>query len=387
MIARACRGRRARARSARRGRAARRRAGQLPALCSVTPTARRRSSAASPRPRRRTIVRTSSRSGPRAGRSRRRRVRARSGRPRPRRAARRTRRRPSVIATAGTLHVADRGELERGTTARRSRARSGSRTTRAGRAGRRGRATKTSARAGRVAASHLRQPEPRVQRGQDEDQRERVCCQRRATRRRRARAARPSRRRAARRRATGRRGTSRWRATIQPASTTTPSAEQREHGPVAGRRRVGVRRPRQRRSGHAPSSAEARRRRARRRARSRGGCAGCAPRAASGMPRRRQWAKRSTAPTRNGMSSADQQQLDRPAADDPVAGPDEARRPLRELEPWSSEPRSSCAARPIASSRPRVERERRSVNASGGRSPAVVRVIAGMPRATNGPCS
>ncbi len=61
--------------------------------------------------------------------------------------------------------------------------------------------------------------------------------------------------------------------------------------------------------------------------------------------------------------------------------------PRSSSTPWSSEPMSSCAARPSWVRRVRSRAPGRSVNDAGGRSPPVVTVTAGIPRATNGPCS
>ena len=59
--------------------------------------------------------------------------------------------------------------------------------------------------------------------------------------------------------------------------------------------------------------------------------------------------------------------------------------PCASSRPWSSDPTSCWAARPISPMRVVESVLLRSVNDSGGRAPAVVIVNAGMPRATNGP--
>ena len=213
---------------------------------------------------------------------------------------------------------------------RRSRDRSGSPASRAGAAGP-ARPSREDERARRSApASHLRQPEPRVQRGQHEDERERVRCQneQRDETEREQRdglageqllgADRASRHEPlARRRATRAEQRERTRSARAPASCRPPATP----GSAVARRRRARRRSRRNR-----------RTRARRRARSRAGCGARRAAGPSGIRRRRQCAKRSTAPTKNGIRSAGEQQLDRPAADDARAGPDVARRPLGQLE-------------------------------------------------------
>ena len=84
----------------------------------------------------------------------------------------------------------------------------------------------------------------------------------------------------------------------------------------------------------------------------------------------------------------DQHQLDRPAADPPVADPDVARRSLGDLEPLVERAEQLLRGAAhlhelrVAGQAPPV-----SPKADGGRLPPVVSVIAGTPRARNGPCS
>ena len=98
-------------------------------------------------------------------------------------------------------------------------------------------------------------------------------------------------------------------------------------------------------------------------------------------------ARRGRPPTaRNGSSAAISTSSIAQPRHDPRAEVDVAGRSRRELErPASSEPRSSCAARPIWPSRVASSRAGWSANAVGGRSPPVVSVIAGMPRASERP--
>ena len=231
------------------------------------------------------------------------------------------------------------------------------------------------------------QPEPGVQRRQDEDQRERVCCQDEQRDDAQRRAVRPSRPRAAR--PVSRGGGARAGA-ARRSSRASDDGEPDQRDARASRRRWPCRgRAAAARAGRPGAREHGRRRtRDRRRARTRARLRRLRAAGARRMPRRRQWAKRSTAPTRNGMSSPIRSSCDGPAADDPVARPDERRRPLRQLRALVE--RADQVSAPRGPSRPAAPRSsdgRRSVNASGGRSPAVVRVSAGMPRATNGPCS
>ena len=89
-----------------------------------------------------------------------------------------------------------------------------------------------------------------------------------------------------------------------------------------------------------------------------------------------------------GQQRRDQHELDRPAPDDAIPEPDVARRPLRELEPLVERAEQLLRG---AADRPEplhVERLGHVGERVGGsRSPAVVIVTAGMPRATNGACS
>ena len=297
---------------------------------------------------------------------RRRRIRARSGPRRRRRAARAHAAPPSAIATAGDLHVADRDQLEQIPRRVEARGRTGSRTTTISRSARRARRGRRATRAGALAAANLRQPEPRVHGGQEEDQRERVCCQNEQ----RDDAEREQRRRLARellvrrdRRGAGRAGAAR-RASRRARRDRAPSSATTGQSPDACRSRASAAAAPPVRPGAEPRGT--RRRRARRRARRRGGCAGCAPRAASGIPRRRQWAKRSTTRDEERDQQAEQEQLDRPAADDPVARPDEARRSLRELRgPGRASRRAPGRRGPSRRVAPCRAASARSVNASG----------------------
>ena len=88
---------------------------------------------------------------------------------------------------------------------------------------------------------------------------------------------------------------------------------------------------------------------------------------------------------REGQQRGEQHELDRPAADEARADVDVARRTLLELEAGVERADRLCAARPSSSSRCGCSCA--SANARAGRSGTVVSVTAGMPRATNGPCS
>ena len=226
-----------------------------------------------------------------------------------------------------------------------------------------------------------------MQRGQHEDERERVCCQneQRDEPEREQRDGLAGEQLVRRRsRAAGRAGGARR---SSPAPTSAASAISASTGQSPAAADAGFGRPRSARSA-TRRSLGSRRTRGRRRARSR---AGCAERATAGPKR-----DAPAAAVREEIDGADEerdqqrreQQLDRPAAHDPHAGPDEARRALRQLEALVERAERAAArrGRAPASCAP-SSAAGRSVNASGGRSPAVVSVSAGTPRATNGPCS
>ena len=83
----------------------------------------------------------------------------------------------------------------------------------------------------------------------------------------------------------------------------------------------------------------------------------------------------------------DQDELDRPAPDDPATDPDVARTSRGRARGPASEPISCWAAAPSWPSRVESRPSIASPKAAGGRLPPVVIVTAGIPAATNGPCS
>ena len=114
------------------------------------------------------------------------------------------------------------------------------------------------------------------------------------------------------------------------------------------------------------------------------GCGGCArrERAESSSPAAGEEVDRSD---RERQERSQEHELHRPAADEARSDVDVARRTLRELEA-GVERADQVLGRPAELAQPRGA-ERASANARDGRSVTVVSVSAGMPRATNGPCS
>ena len=253
----------------------------------------------------------------------------------------------NVIATAGTPIVAEDGQLER--VPRRVEPEPDAKRERAEQQRRPAEAEREDDRAGRPPPGpHLRQPEPGVQRRQDEDQRKWVCCQNEQ----RDEPEREQRRRLPREQFVGADRPSRH----EPVTSDDPAdpgdgaeGDQRQHRPVAGERRGGVRRtgrpagpgaePAEAVEGEPEKEPEAE-------------PAAQLPRspACSRIRRRRQWANRSTTPTKNGIRSA--------ASSSSIAQPRTTRLPAQtklvvpcvSSRPWSSEPRSCCAVRPSAAS-------------------------------------
>ena len=250
---------------------------------------------------------------------------ARSGRPREPRAAPRSASHANDEATA-IQGRSRRRRARAGTTARRARARAGSRRRAAGqRAGE----------AERRAAPHASGPvawtaEARARHGATAAGRSARTC---SSRRRAARSG----EREQRDRVPGellllparRRGSRRSRATSQPTSSSTPSTPSTagqgssRPGPAAAVAPRPVGKTPSREAQNTSATANTQKRAGWRRLRAAG---------ASGIRCRRQSANRSTVPIEKRQQRRDQDELDRPAADDARAEVDVARRPLCELE-------------------------------------------------------
>ena len=170
------------------------------------------------------------------------------------------------------------------------------------------------------------------------------------------------------------------RAAASTARRTRPST-----GQCAAARDSRVERARRRRPARRRRSAKEHEDRGRPRARSRAGCRSCAERGRERDPPPAAAREEVDRGDDERQQHRDQHELDRPAADEPLAEVDVARRALRRaraLVERADELLGGAAdvGQPLRGrAAPGV-----SPNAAGGRSPAVVSVIAGMPRATSG---
>ncbi len=237
-------------------------------------------------------------------------------------------------------------------------------------------ASRTSSAAGPRRCRTMRQPEPRVHRRQEEEERIRVRCQNEQRDDAQARAAPPSGRRAARRRRRGAAARAAAARGARPGATRVPARAARARAscpPSPSPGSADARRP----DGHAPSARSsvegdadeepheepAAQTRDRREQRDVPAAAVC-EQVDDGDDERERAARRAAArwPSRERCGRRSSTYVVVPGASP---------------RPWSSEPTSCCAARPSCAEVRGGERVARSVNACGGRAPEVVSVSDG----------
>ena len=174
----------------------------------------------------------------------------------------------------------------------------------------------------------------------------------------------------------------------EPRATTTECRASAQHRPVAGDRRSGVRAAAAGPAGHAPSRRKHVKTMPGEEPEAEAGCA--APVAAGAQRDVLAPAERVEVDDRDEQrdEQGDQDELDRPAADDRARRPRRSCRCSAGARGPGRASRAAAARRRRAARAARVERRRRCRRTRrGGRSPPVVIVIAGMPAPTNGPCS